>query len=486
MPADAVPGPVPPAADQGALPDDRPATVDPELYLRLVGERTLLARDDGGHWGQGDLGAAASALVAVGLLPVELAVAVVEDYQLAAGLRGDRHARMMSAQPTTAPVTQAPTAPVVALCRPASPPPAPPGRESAAKPTGDAAWVWDVHHVVLGDTESVLSVSSTTSPPWERNQQRFVPGRPHPRPTHPGPLPLADDTGHVEPAEFSGGGGGEQWSGNYTTPSPLSRATRWLEFDGRRLDLVRPTSPPTVRVEDHGSGTPAERHLRHRLAADDHRHDDNSRPDAAVDALLATGSLDPASTVLAEIDAVRAAQLGGGRQGVALPRRYWTMSSSSSSSPVPSPSRHSGPATDPLPAPWASALRVGTATGPVGVVPLGVATPVVEGAAAVLRALTTTADHFTVDTVQFGGGTSQRHGNHVEVTPSFAWWARDDLGQWYRGDWSGWSGDENSMTGDVLYTPPLDRRARSLYLLPTMPSQRAMVEITLPDWAAAT
>ncbi len=118
--------------------------------------------------------------------------------------------------------------------------------------------------------------------------------------------------------------------------------------------------------------------------------------------------------------------------------------------------------------------------------PLGVATPVLEGAAAVFRALTSTAEHFTVDTVQVGGETSVQHGGHVEQIPSFAWWAQDDLGQWYRGDWSGWSGGDEGMTGDVQYSPPLDPRARILRLLPTMPSLRAVVEIVLPVWGAAT
>ncbi len=470
-----------PAGASGPADPPVPAPTDPELYLRLVAERTLLARDDHGHWGQGDLGAAASALVAVGLLPVAVAVAVVGDYQLAASLRGDGHARMMNAQPLSTPVTVAPTAPVVAVCRPVSRPPAPPldaaGDATPAPPDGDdeASWAWDVHHVVLGDAETVLTVSSTTAPPWERGNQRFVPGRPHHGPTHPGALTLADDTGHVEHAHFSGGGGGGEWAGQYTTDTPLSPATCWLDFDGRRLDLERPSSRPMVRVEDHGSGTPAERHLRHRLAAGDSRHhDDDGRPDPAVEALVATGALAADAVVRAEIDAVRHARRSAPGPAIPLPG---TRVGKRTSGPAPTPSA--------LPACWSSALRTAAVAGPVGLVPIGVATPVLDGAAVVLRALTSTAEHFTVDTLQVGGDTSQRHGDHVEATPPFAWWARDDLGQWYRGDWNGWSGGEEGMTGEVLYEPALDPRARTLRLLPTMPSRRAVVEIVLPDWGSA-
>lgn len=444
-------------ATESAATSAASGTTEPELYLRLLGERTLLARDDRGHWGQGDLGAAASALVAVGLLPMAVAVAVVEDYQLAIGLRGDRRAWMMRSQPPTAPVIEAPTAPVVAGCRPASP------------PADDGSWAWDVHHVVFGDSEAVLTVSSTTTPPWERGQ-RYVPGAPPPGRTP--ALGIADDSGHLEQAHFSGGGGGDHWSGHYTTTGPLSPTTRWLDFDGRRLDVVRAASRPTVRVEDHGTGTPAERYLRHRLAAGDLRHHVDDRPDAAVEALVATGLLAAGSPVATEIEAVRAAHAtSGGLPGLVQHGR---------TAPVPSTG---SPA---LPGHWASVLRAGPARGPAGTVPLGVATPIVDGTAAVLRALTSTADEFTVDTVQVGGDTSQRHGDHVERVPSFAWWAQDDLGQWYRGEWNGWSGGEEGMSGDVLYLPPLDPRARTVRLLPTMPCRRAVVEITLPEWGVAT
>lgn len=466
-------------------PEPAPAAVEPELYLRLVGERTLLDHDEHGQWGQGDLGAAASALVAVGILPVAVAVAVVGDYQLAAGLRGDRHSRMMHGQPPATAVTEAPAAPVVAVCRPA---PVPPDTAAGGADGAAASWAWDVHHVVFSDSETVLTVSATTPPPWERDNQQWVPGRPHHAGRHhPGTLALADDTGHVEQADFSGGGGGDEWSGQYTTATPLSSTTRWLEFDGRRLDLERPSATPTVRIEEHGSGSPAERHLRHRVAAGDVGHgEDNGRPDAAVEALLATGVLDAGSAITAELEAVRTARgLGAFPHGVlhgviarGVGVRGAVRRATAPSIAVPTPAA--------LPEPWASVLRAGAGRGPEGLVPIGVATPVVEGAAAVFRVLTSTAEHFSVDTHQVGGDTSQRHGDHVEATPSFAWWAQDDLGQWYRGAWNGWGGGEEGMTGDVQYQPPLDPRARTLRLLATMPSQRAVVEFALPDWGAAT
>jgi len=461
----------------------RPAgVVAPELYLRLVGERILRKARAGGS-AAGELGTAASALAAVGGVPADVAVTVLDDYTLAAGLRGDGDAlhRLHRSPPhRSGTPAAAPVAPKVAGCR-AVPPPA---GTSPVGGSGDG-WAWEVHYAVLADDETTLAVSASTPPPWEGNPSRRGRGRPAPhwRMGGSGGMDMGDDTGRVEPAHFSGGGGGGSWAGHYSTRAALSAGTRWLELDGHRVELI-PTSPPPVTVQDHSEGTPVESYLRHALAAADPNRDRRGGSDPAVDALLATGALDPGSAVLAEYRAVHA-------DAPNRPARYWqsppgtVMVSQFGPFPTSVPQPGGGAAAEDLPECWRSVRRTVTAPAPVGSLPLGVATPLVEGTAAVLLALSSTPDGFTVDTIETGGQAADPDGEQV-TSPVFAWWARDDLGQWYLGDWSSWSSTGTERTGEVLYRPPLDPRARTLRLLPTMPSRRAVIDVALPDWTAAS
>jgi hypothetical protein len=139
---------------------------------------------------------------------------------------------------------------------------------------------------------------------------------------------------------------------------------------------------------------------------------------------------------------------------------------------------------DQLPAEWASLKRPVTWTGKQTVVPLGVATPVMEGAAAVLIALTSEADRFRVDTLEMGTTGGRLDPTRVQSRPAFAWWAEDDCGGWYLGQWQMVSDDETSRRGDVTYYPAIDPRARTLTLYPTLRTTRAVIEVPLP-WEPA-
>jgi len=61
-----------------------------------------------------------------------------------------------------------------------------------------------------------------------------------------------------------------------------------------------------------------------------------------------------------------------------------------------------------------------------------------------------------------------------------AWWAVDDLGQYYLGDLGSYSGSADSATGTLEFTLALDRRATRLTLLPSGPTERARIEFPLP------
>jgi hypothetical protein len=71
---------------------------DSELYLRLLGEQTVLAVLEDDTYGSSPLGEAAAALVAVGLISAHRAQAVLADYALAQAVRSEhgRHPGLLT------------------------------------------------------------------------------------------------------------------------------------------------------------------------------------------------------------------------------------------------------------------------------------------------------------------------------------------------------------------------------------------------------
>lgn len=286
---------------------------------------------------------------------------------------------------------------------------------------------------------------------------------------------MADDTGTSLPASFGGGGGGNQgWVGRFETQAPLSQHTRWLELGGMRLNLTY-VDPSTVTTEQLPQTSPAADFLRHRAAAEDHLLTPDDDP--VITALIATGSLASDDPVLDELLQIAGQlQFFPARSRAIIRGRALARGGAvgQSGNPPPPP---------PLPEPWRSLKPATPGAGPIGTIPLGVATPLLEGTAAVVYALTSTAEGFRVDTTEVGGKPQGHFGQpNVDPAPSFAWWARDDLGHTHRGQWQGWGGSENERRGDVFFAPPLDPAARSLQLMPTARSSRAIIEITLPEW----
>lgn len=416
---------------------------DPELHLRLAGERAVLDPPEKGDlWGRA-LDEMAAALVAVDALSEQRAKQIADDYRLALGLRGrgplvpPGHLAAVSASPGRATVPE---------LRPA--------RVAACEASLDLAGATvRVHYVVLGDDRTTLAVSASVPPgaglPAAGPGGRYGPAA---RAALHG-LQVADDRGLRATTRFEGTGTGDQWEGMLHADRPLSVDTRWVDLGTGRLALGEPPPPPTVEVEVLPPASPAERYLRSRLTAGRHGPHGGARPpmvDTAVATLLAAGALDRDSPVVAEARDVVAAFSGQ-------------------------------PPAAPLPEPWASMVAaIANQSDWEFVLPVGVVTPALCGATvavdAVLARNGVLEAHVRVSPADaLGGGPWSR----LAASP-VTWWARDDLGTHYLGWVGGWQGDPAGATGTVVYWPSLDARARRFVLVPTAGDRRALVRLELP------
>jgi hypothetical protein len=396
--------------------------------------------------------------VAVGLLDEDLARAIVFDYALARELRPGAHGFPFMHRPEPTPVTQ-PDTPVVALLF-----------------DGDAQADGSLPYAVLAADHAEIAVIYRGTSDWSVVAKRH----PNPGPNFPQQMPMADDAGTIRPSMFQGGGGNGEWIGRFATDQPLSRTTSWLELGGRRLTLVPRKSDLSVRVEELPGASPAAHFLHHRLASTDGLPPPEIDP--VIDALVATGAIAGDDPVLDEVQRVWAA--GPGVTGRIPPNVRQAMLRQAGA--MPGMSAPAWNAAD-LPLPWSRYDPERDVVGPTGIVPIGAATPVVEGAAAVFYALNSEPDGFSVDTEQYGSGPSHHFAAYaVERAPGFAWWAEDDLGNLYRGSWNGSSGRENSMRGNISYLPALDPNAKTLRLLATVRAHRVVVELSLPNWRAGS
>jgi hypothetical protein len=419
---------------------------DAELYLRRAGERSIIdAPLTGGAPWDSPLAEAGQALAAIGAISLETARQVVDDYQLAATLRG-RHGgpRGMRRPPP-----------------PSSPPPVLTAARAVACER-DVTQPWGrlhVHYVVLGDESTTLAITADESASGPAAPFGSGPrGRPKMRLASFQQVSLTDDQGTTEVAGFNGSGGSPgRWQGQLVTPQPLSRDTRWIDIGGVRLDLPRiDADPPTVRIEPRAGTDLAERYLRLRLAT--------ASPggmglqldgvETSIQTLVAAGALDEDAPVVVEARAVVAAFSGTGGSSA-------------------------------LPAPWASLLaRQGVPSGPSGSIPIGVVTPPIDGVTLSIEGLVTTDQGFEIHVITSPGIALGPTPWHTGVDrPRMAWWAEDDRGNHYLGGTNGWSGSPDRSACTIAYWPPIDARATELRLIPTALAERAVVTLDHLPWA---
>jgi hypothetical protein len=417
---------------------------DAELYLRLLGERSLLdpSHQQRAPW-QSELASAAQALVAVGAVEEEAADAVIDDYALAAGLRHahgmfHHHRRVGRRSGATAIPAAPPSARRVVPCH-----------RDLVQPTGRL----HVRYVNLDD--EATSVAITFYPVGSsRPGRRPRPGPPGPGMIGPAPITLVDDRATTATAHFNGMGGDGEWHGHLRADRPLALDTAWIEIGGERVELLADPVPAEVSVEPLGADSPARRHLWRLAASPGPMHGLTAEAtEPAFAALVAAGALAPDDPTAGEVRAVMEV-VGHG---------------------MPHPAGR-------LPEPWSAMLaRRANPRGPTGALVIGADTVVVDGIDISLTSLESTGDDWTIEVELRGEGA-------VPWTPFGAmtarlrqvnWWARDDRGNDYLGQAGASSGGDGRSHAEIQYWPALDPAAGRIELLPTGETERAVIGVPL-------
>lgn len=413
---------------------------DPERYLRLLAERTLRDGERLPPWG-GTVEQVGRALVSAGVLDASVADTVAYEHAVACAERG------LGLQPRRWWMQRA-AGPRLSLSAPV----VRPGPVTATLPWAEVS----VRYVRFCPTETQVAViapaaAATDDPPV------WFGGAPS--------LHVADDRGTSGTAPFHGTIGVDALQGRFSVPQALSPATAWLQLDGVRVDLPhRPPPEVTVTVEDLPPTSPAVAHLRHRLALSPHLFEKGLADDAVMKALVAVGAVDPADPDVQTIRLVAAA-LDRSRHGE---RVAWSE----------------------LPDPWASLMTAAQpAVGAAGVVPVAAVTPPVDGVVAAIDAVDAQPDGlgFRVDvTVTPGRGLMGRMPGRGET---LAWWAVDDRGGVHLGHPGSTAGSGQLAGSTITFAGGIDPLATELRLLPTGPTQRAIVRVPLrwqdppePSW----
>ncbi len=426
---------------------------DPERYLRLLGERTLLDGGSGDHHWSSPLAEAGDCLVVVGSITLECAQRIVDDYQLAKAVRNQGHSRHFLRRhhrwaPPTPPADEKP--PRVIPC----------DRELVTNHGST-----QIHHVSLSESQTSIAVTfrpAASSIRRHRGGRVMMGSGGHVGHAGPPTLSVKDDHGKTTSTNFSGGGSDEEWEGYFEAHDPLSPETKWIEIDGERIDLDKEAPPAHVLVKPVEASNPGLRHLWHRLATGEDRfHRPPDTLDVGIDALIACGALDPDSGEIAGLRAVTEALQGGRGMGSASSAK--------------------------LPEPWHSLLNARRKhPGAVGRISLAVLTPSFDGVSIVASHLEASEDDFGIAVQVRGAGVAHVPFGDTQLGQrSVAWWARDDVGNDYLGGMGSWSGSEHGIRGTVQFDAPLDPRATWLEFIPTTERERAVIRIAL-DWPTNT
>ena len=222
-----------------------PRSSDPETYLRLAFERTLLSRGPGHPMLEGFEGAVISrALTAAGTLDQETAQRVLDEYDLARALRQPQRGRMLMHRRSMAQgQRQRFSAERVASAI---------GTSSTARSSGRSNGCSLV-------TTPPTSTSRAPDPPGAEGKSKTPHGdgaRParegmaqHP---HPQTLALADDQGTTATAHVGSVLLGRRVLGGdvHERRATFGPDTQWIELDGSRLELPERQPAPEVHVED--------------------------------------------------------------------------------------------------------------------------------------------------------------------------------------------------------------------------------------------
>jgi len=423
------------------------ADFDAELYLRLRGERWLLLQPGrvGVPW-DSPLTEAARALVAAGVIEIERARRVIDDYRLAAALRSGEdlaHLAMWGggrpgASPNATPVQPRRVVPC----------------DRVIERSGETL---QVRYVSLASDSTRLGVTIRPSvpPPRQRRLGVMLGGHGPPAWSGPGSSTLVDDRGTRTSAGFSGGGPAEEWRGHLVAAAPLAADTAWVEVDGERIDLVDLESDVKVVVEPLPDEDPVWRHLWRRVVPGHHFHVPPENIEVAIEALAAAGALSAEDPRLDDLWAVVEARQQGGAVGARLPE------------------------------PWRSLFgRRGRARGRAFSRVVGAVTPPFDGVSVAVMRVEATGEGFGIEVELAGRRIAFNHFEAGLDDEPLVWWAGDDLGNHYLGHIGHWNGGDGAGEGEISFWPPLDRRAARLDVMPTAGTARGVVRIPIPPPAS--
>jgi hypothetical protein len=278
-----------------------------------------------------------------------------------------------------------------------------------------------------------------------------------------------DDRGGSYHADFSGGGGTEQWDGIlHFRPAPPA-GVRWLDVtlpgaDPIRVDLTIPPAAMATTATSLPAEGAADRYLdsltTHLLLAGWHQ---DLASDADPDAVTAAAGLLAAGVLVADSPAIRRLAAAAQRTGLDLP----------------TPLAGVRPAR--LPADWLSLLaRRDSDDGPTGFIPIAAVLPGLDGACCVIAELRS-EPRSAMMLVRARGWPMHRHFRLLPGEP-FRWTARDDLGGWHMtADEGGSRSSDGRADLRLRLQPAIHPRARTLEIVLT--GKTGEVSVTVPlDW----
>jgi len=305
----------------------------------------------------------------------------------------------------------------------------------------------DVRYVLLSAAATEVGVTQHVSSSGRHGHMAMVHGS--------GPsATLADDRGTSVRSYFSGGGSESEWSGRLHAEKPLSPDTAWIEIDGVRIELTDELPALEVTVEPLPEQDPAWGHLWCSVAVPDRMHDRSSTVELAIEALLAAGAIQEDDPRLDELRGV-VDHYGGG----AMPRRHRRRRR--------------------MPEPWRSLRTYGASAGALrGEAVLGVATPLFDGITVAITTLSASGEGFWIE-VETRPDVSGGPFDLSLESPQVAWWARDDAGNHYLGDSGSWGSSDDQGSGTIEFQAGLDPKATQLELMPTGPTERAVIVVPL-------
>ncbi len=415
---------------------------DAETYLRLLGERLLLDRDQQ-HHRRSPLDLPASALVIAGSIDSDRAARVIDDYTTALGVRsGERgFAHFGSPNRRRARGNLEPRETMVL------------DREIAF--ADGLLLVRDLSITASGATLRFRWRSDAAG--RSRGRGRIAMGSGGLMFPWGAAAPVIEDDQGNRPTVASGGGGGNdsQWDGELQLHGALSSTTAWLQIEGTRIELDRRIAASTTWAEPILEQGMIERFLWRRIAIAEMPFGHTVEIAPAIEALKAAGVMTGEEALISELEAV-SAQLPG-RHG--RPRGV-------------RPTNTAGP----IPDSWRSLLsRIGRSDGPSWTRVLGKVSAPFDGIQVAFHSISSDQSGFEAE---FEVSPNVLHPCALDELP-VAWWARDDRGNRHLGQPNGWNGSDDSASGTMQFWPSLDPRATELQLVVSADQHQAVFAIPL-------